>query len=79
METDPKSFYAYFRSESKTKTNVRPLRNRDGDFISDDLEINEILNSYFGSVFAKEDLIVNLLELEQVFKSDLSSNFTDIL
>ena len=37
VETDPKSFYAYVRSELKTKTNVRPLRNRGGDFISDDL------------------------------------------
>ena len=41
--------------------------------------MSEILNSYFGSVCTKEDLSVNLLKLEQVFKSDLSFNLTDIV
>ena len=47
--------------------------------ISDDIEMSEILNSYFGSVFAKENLCNNLPEVEQVFKGDLSSNLTDIV
>ena len=28
-----------------------PLKNEDGVLISDDLEMSEILNSYFGSIF----------------------------
>ena len=51
----------------------------DGVLILDDLEMSEILNSYFGSVFTKENLSDNLLEVEQVFKGDLSSNLTDIV
>ena len=56
VKTDPKSFYAYVRSKSKTKTSVGPLKNGDGVLISDDLQMSEILNSYFGSVFTKENL-----------------------
>ena len=47
--------------------------------ISDDLQMSEILNSYFGSVFTKENLIDKLPEVEQVFKGDLSSHLTDII
>ena len=45
--------------------------------ILDDLEMSEILNSYFGSVFTKED--VKLPEVERVFKGDMSSNLRDIV
>ena len=41
--------------------------------------MREILNSYFSSVFTKEDLCENLPEVEQVFKGELSSNLTDIV
>ena len=43
--------------------------------------MSEILNSYFGSVFTKENVSDNLPEVEQVFKlfkGDLSSNLTDL-
>ena len=53
VKTDPKSFYAYVRSKSKTKTSVGSLKNEDDVLISDDLQMSEILNSYFGSVFTK--------------------------
>ena len=72
-------FNAYVRSKSKTKTSVGPLKNGDGVLISDDLEMSEILNNYFGSVFAKEILSDKLPEVEQVFKGNLSSNLTDII
>ena len=38
--------------------------------------MSEILNSYFGSVFTKENLSDKLPEVEQVFKGNLSSNLT---
>ena len=41
--------------------------------------MSEILNSYFGSVFTKENLNDKLPEVEQVFKGDLSSNLTYII
>ena len=76
LKTDPKTFYAYVMSKSKTKTSVGLLKNGDDVLISDDLEMSEILNSYFGSVFTKENLSHKLPEVEQVFKGDLSSNLT---
>ena len=79
VKTDPKSFYVYVRSKSKTKTNVVPLRNGNGVLTSDELEISQILNSYISSVFTKEDLSENSPEAEQVFKGDLSLNLTDIV
>ena len=77
VKTDPKSFYAYVRS--KSKTSVGPLKNDDSVLISDDLQMIEMLNSYFGSVFTKENLNDKLPEVEQVFKGDPSSNLTDII
>ena len=41
--------------------------------------MNEILISYFVSVFTKEDQSVNWLEVEQVFKGNLNANLTDIV
>ena len=41
--------------------------------------MSEILNNYFYSVFTKENLSDKFPEVEQVFKSDLSSNLTDII
>ena len=41
--------------------------------------MSEILNSYFGSIFTKENLTDNLPDVEQVFKGDLSSNLTAII
>ena len=79
VKADPKSFYAYVRSKSKTKSSVGPLKNDDGVLISDDLQMSEMLNSYFGSVFTKENLSDTFPEVEQVFKGDQSSNLTDII
>ena len=41
--------------------------------------MSEILNSYIGSVFTKENLSDKLPEVEQVFKRDLSPNLTHII
>ena len=41
--------------------------------------MSEILNSYFGSVFTKENVSDNLPEVEQVFKGDFNFNLTDIV
>ena len=79
IKTDPKTFYAYVRSKSKTKTSVGPLKNGDGVLFSDNLEMSGILISYFGSVYTKKNLSDKLPEVEQVFKGNLSSNLTDII
>jgi len=51
-----KSFWAYVRSKTKTKTTVGPLQDQIGELIDDDESMCNMLNKFFTSVFTKEDL-----------------------
>jgi hypothetical protein len=55
IKRDSKSFYSYMRSKQKRKTKVGPLKNNQGNIVTDDEETAEILNNYFGSVLTQED------------------------
>ena len=50
------SFYAYVRSKQKVRDKVEPLENNSGNIISDGLQMAEVLNEYFSSVFTTEDI-----------------------
>lgn len=56
IRVDPKSFYAYIRSNSQSRVRVGPLNGAHGDIVSDDLEMARILNGYFSSTFTTEDV-----------------------
>ena len=47
--------------------------------ISDDLEVIEVINRHFGSIFTKENLSDKFPEVKQVIKVDMSWNLTDII
>jgi hypothetical protein len=49
-----KSFYAHVSSKTKVKDAVGPLLNSDGNYVSDNEAMCNILNDYFGSVFTEE-------------------------
>ena len=51
---EPKQFYSYLRSKTKSKTGVGPLKSN-GEVISDEAQIAQLLNEYFCSVFKQED------------------------
>jgi hypothetical protein len=55
IKTNPKAFYSYVRSKQKTKDVVGPLKGEDGVIRTEDKEIANTLNSYFSSVFTKEN------------------------
>jgi ribonuclease P/MRP protein subunit RPP40 len=57
IKDDPKSFFAYVRNKSKSKTKIGPLKNDQGELISECSEMSELLNKYFTTVFTSEDLI----------------------
>ena len=61
VKIDPKSFYAYVRSKSKTQTSEGLPKNEYGVLISDDLEMIEIWQ-LFEQVF-KGDLSSNLTDI----------------
>ena len=54
INSDPKSFYAYVRSKSKTKTKVGPLIDSQNMPVEEEEQMCEILNKYFSFVFTLE-------------------------
>jgi hypothetical protein len=56
IKTEPKQFYAYVNSKSKTKDRIGPLLDSSGSPTNDNKAMSEILNEYFASVFTVEDL-----------------------
>ena len=60
---DPKAFYSYLRSKKSNRESVGPLRAANGELETDYQKQANILNTYFASVFTKEDMN-NLPSLE---------------
>lgn len=77
IKEDPKSFYAYVRSKSKTKTTIGPLLNADGNIVMDNKGMVSILNDYFSSVFTKEDL-ENIPEARNIILDGKNCSLEDI-
>jgi hypothetical protein len=50
-----KNFTRYIKSKMKTRTGIGPLKNNEGQLVSDNKEMACILNNFFSSVFTKED------------------------
>src|SRR5664279_3605844 len=78
VKSNPRSFYAYVRSKTKVKEVVGPLRKDDGNYVSDNEEMSNVLNDYFGSVFTDEKDLDNLPEVQTVFREDNSHMLKDI-
>jgi len=57
IKTEPKAFYSYVRSKSKTKDKVGPLLDSAGKIIDDKKAMCVLLNDYFSSVFTLESEI----------------------
>ena len=53
---NPKAFYQYVASKSKTKTGVCNLTKEDGTLTLNDSEKAEVLSNFFSSVFTKDKL-----------------------
>ena len=54
IKSDPKSFYSYVRSKSKTETKVGPLIDSQNMQVEEEEQMCENLNQYFSSVFTME-------------------------
>ena len=55
IKSNPKEFYSYVRQRKVITSNVGPLLNDNGEHVSNDVDMAEILNEYFASVFTIED------------------------
>ena len=55
IKHNPKQFWKYVSSKTKSKGKIVDLHNPDGNLVTDDRAKAEILNNHFASVFTKED------------------------
>ena len=55
-KTNPKAFYAYVNSRKPIKNTIGPLKDGQGQIISSDEGMADLLNEYFVGVYTKEDL-----------------------
>ena len=72
-KVNPKSFWKFVKSKSKTRSRIGDLQNNSGEWISDEHEKANEFNSFFSSVFTKTEN-----DYMPEFKSDVSSSFCDI-
>jgi hypothetical protein len=78
VKNNPKEFYAYANSKSRTNKQVGPLKNQQGELIKGDTETANYLNNYYSSVFTEENL-VNIPTPTQIFEGSNSDRLTNIL
>ena len=55
IKSDPKSFWKYVNSKTKTSIGINLLKDGDGNQIADNREKADLLNDFFSSIFTSED------------------------
>jgi len=78
IKENPRSFYSYVRSKTRTKDRVGPLRNNKNELITENDGMCKILNDFFSSVFTDEDKEKNLPEVKLRYQEDDILMLTDI-
>ncbi|KAK8723229.1 hypothetical protein OTU49_011922 [Cherax quadricarinatus] len=53
IERNPKYFFSYAKSKSRTTSSIGPLLRQDGSYTDDSKEMSELLKSQYDSVFSK--------------------------
>ena len=78
MRKDAKSFYSYVRYNSKFNDRVGPLKDINGDIVTDDLDMCNILNNFFSPVLTCEDITNVLPKVKQRYLGSLDVMLNDI-
>ena len=69
IKSNPKSFYKYLNSCTKTRSRVGPLKDTNGILQTDDEVMTGILNTAYSSVFTVEDTS-QFPQVEQLYQGD---------
>ena len=56
IQTDPTLYYRYARSKMDVKYGIGPLTDEDGNVISDNKDMAQVLNQYFTTVFTDDNM-----------------------
>ena len=67
---NPRAFYSYLNSKTVNKQSVGPLKD-DGNIVSDNEQMCDLMNKYFSSVFTNED-VSNIPLLEKMYNGNLA-------
>ena len=54
IKTDPKLYHRYARNKMDVKDGIGPLTDEDGNVISDNKDMAQVLNQYFTSFYRRE-------------------------
>ena len=54
-KSNPKAFWRYVQSKTKSKVGISPLKTRDDKLVTDDKGKADVLNDFFASVFTKDN------------------------
>ena len=54
IKENPKAFYSYVRNKRMTRVRLGPVKDSSGNLCMESVEIGEVMNEYFSSVFTKE-------------------------
>ena len=55
---NPKEFFGYVSSRKPIKNNISPLKDSEGNLVTNDSEKAELMNNYFNSVLTIENLAI---------------------
>ena len=58
VKYNPKSFWKYIQSKTKSKSPVGNVLDRNGNLTANHLETAEVLNQYFASVFNRDNSVI---------------------
>ena len=68
-KSNPKVFWKYIQSKTKTASGISPLRTNDGKLVDSDMDKAETLNAFFASVFSRENT-EDMINLEEACHSE---------
>ncbi|WAR05168.1 hypothetical protein MAR_020537, partial [Mya arenaria] len=55
-KSEPKQFWRYVKSKTKSRSNISNLKRENGEFVRNDKEKVDLLNEFFTTVFTKENI-----------------------
>jgi hypothetical protein len=77
IKEDSKTFFAYVNSKKRSNNMIGPLKNSQGEVLKNNKETADLLNSYFASVFTREDCI-HIPEPVEMFKGSQSESLSSM-